>query len=80
MQVHVLVEGLVERALTPMSNAQYAIARRDLEVRHLHRQGFNDRAIAKMVGVAPATIFRTRQKLGLPPNDKRGGWRPRREG
>jgi transposase len=76
VQVHHLVEGLVERALTPMSDVQYAIAHRDLTIRQLHRQGFNDRKIAREIGVSANTVFRTRQRLGLPPNDTRGGWHP----
>jgi hypothetical protein len=79
IQVHHLVEGLVERALTPMSDARYAIAHRDLTIRQLHAQGLNDRKIARVVGVAPATIFRTRQRLGLLANDTRGGWHPHRQ-
>lgn len=75
-----LVEELVDRALTPKTSRQYDTARRDLSVLQLHRQGMNDRAIARQLHCHPATIYRARQRLHLGPNDPRGGDRRPHEG
>lgn len=80
VQVHHLVEQLVDRALLPMSARQYRIAHRDLTITQLHQRGLNDPAIARSVKCNPATVYRTRHRLGLKANDTRGGYHPHHEG
>lgn len=78
VKVHNLIEQLVDRALTPMSNTQYVIAHRDLSIRELHSAGLNDRAMARKLQCSSNTIWRARHRLGLAANDTRGGSHPNR--
>ena len=40
-----------------------------------HAQGLNDSEVGKRIGKSSSAVWRLRNKLGLPPNDRRGGYR-----
>lgn len=87
VQAHVLVEGLVRKALAPKAPPApaspatnwYRPAHHDPILIRLHSDGWNDSQIGQQLGFTGTTIGKYRDRLGLPKNITTGR-KPRSKG